>query len=117
MVLGIKVDDFGVPVCNSFKAKILEDQLCYSVDPNHYRNLLDKKNDLELTLYINYNEDREFHLSLEEEDLRNDRSVIAETIGKNYFRYDNPKVMIFRSIGPVYWKRIQFEQCKGNICY
>ena len=35
--MGVKMEQFNVPVCNSFKAKIVEDQLCYTVDPNRYR--------------------------------------------------------------------------------
>ena len=35
-VVGTKLDKFDVPVCNSFKAKILNDQLCYEIDVNEY---------------------------------------------------------------------------------
>ena len=36
-VMGIKIDHFDIPVCTSFKDKIVENQLCYTVDPNKYR--------------------------------------------------------------------------------
>jgi len=39
-VMGVKIEKFYVPFCKSFKAKIIQDQLCYSVDPNKYRNYL-----------------------------------------------------------------------------
>ena len=63
--MGVKLDNLDVPVCNSFKAKIFNDQLCYTVDPNKYRNVgnLEKDDDLSLALYINYNEDREASFS------------------------------------------------------
>ena len=32
--MGKKIDKFSLPVCNSFKAKILNDQLCYELDVN-----------------------------------------------------------------------------------
>ena len=32
--MGVKIDQFDVPVCNSFEATVLNDQLCYEVDPN-----------------------------------------------------------------------------------
>ena len=32
--VGVKIDQFDVPVCNSFQAKILNAQLCYEVDLN-----------------------------------------------------------------------------------
>ena len=33
-VMGVKIDQIDVPVCNSFRPKIKGDQLCYTVDPN-----------------------------------------------------------------------------------
>ena len=33
-VMGIKIDQIDVPVCASFRPKIIMDQLCYTVDPN-----------------------------------------------------------------------------------
>ena len=32
--MGKKIDKFSLPVCNSFKANILNDQLCYELDVN-----------------------------------------------------------------------------------
>ena len=32
--MGVNIKQFDVPVCNSFKAKILNDQLCYEIDLN-----------------------------------------------------------------------------------
>ena len=36
--MGVKIDQFDVPVCNSFQAKVLNDQLCYEVDLNRFTN-------------------------------------------------------------------------------
>ena len=91
-VMGKKFSpNFSVPVCNSFKAKIREDQLCYTVDPNIYR--VDDK-PLEITLLLDYNEERslyndndakdnhtEKHLTLTVEETEK-RFIIVETIGK-----------------------------------
>ena len=33
-VMGVKSDQFDHPVCNSFRPKVIRDQLCYTVDPN-----------------------------------------------------------------------------------
>ena len=30
--VGVKIDQFDVPVCNAFRDKIVNDQLCYEVD-------------------------------------------------------------------------------------
>ena len=77
-------ENFGlsdVPVCNSFKAKVVEDQLCYTVDPNRYMKISRfKPKELSLTLYINYNEDREMHKNASSEN-----SIIVGTIGNAYF--------------------------------
>ena len=59
--MGVKVDQIDVPVCNSFKAKVLNDQLCYEVDPNLYIDRNDPKKDLKLglVLALDFNEDRQ----------------------------------------------------------
>ena len=51
-----------VPVCNSFKAKILNDQLCYEADLNEYKSArtnVDKNLKLGLVFFMDYNEDRQ----------------------------------------------------------
>ena len=59
--MGIEIEHFDVPVCNSFQAKVLNDQLCYEVDPNKYRQSQTNHNDLKqgLTLYFDTNDDRQ----------------------------------------------------------
>ena len=58
--MGVKIDQFDVPVCSSFKAKLYKDQLCYSVDPNKFKDKIDLEGQLSLTLAIDYNKDRIF---------------------------------------------------------
>ena len=89
--MGVIKPNFSAPVCNSFQAKIREDQLCYTVDPNIYR--VDKP--LELTLLLDYNEEREISLYEDNEENKHEnhlslsvkeaekRYVIIETIGKD----------------------------------
>ena len=36
-IMGVKMEEVDVPVCNSFRPKIVLDQLCYTVDPNKGR--------------------------------------------------------------------------------
>ena len=62
-VMGERIDQFNVPVCNSFQANIINDQLCYEVDLNRF---LDKDNDnvkkqlkSGLAFIMDYNEDRQ----------------------------------------------------------
>ena len=78
-VMGIKIDQFSVPVCNSFRPKIIQDQLCYEVDPNEYKKLLNNDEiELGLTLYINYNEERDTSFQSQNS---NDNHIILDTIG------------------------------------
>ena len=94
-VMGVKIDQFDVPVCNSFRPKVYKDQLCYTVDPNRFKDKIDLGGQLSLTLAIDYNEDRMYNFSLENkretnEELDNEfdkiqknfsNSIILETIG------------------------------------
>ena len=59
--VGRKIDDFDVPVCDSFEAKILNDQLCYEVNLNKYSDKDNIKKELKLGLnfVMDYNEDRQ----------------------------------------------------------
>ena len=59
--VGVKLDQFDDPVCNSFQAKILNDQLCYEVDLNLYSNQSNKAQEVEFgfSFVMDYNEDRQ----------------------------------------------------------
>ena len=58
-----------VPVCNSFKAKILNDQLCYEVDLKEYRgSKFDRNLKLGLVFFMDYNEDRQVVVEEDYED-------------------------------------------------
>ena len=59
--MGVEIDQFNFPVCNSFKEKVLNDQLCYEVDLNRFVNVNTIDRDLELgfTFIMDYNEDRQ----------------------------------------------------------
>ena len=45
-IMGVNHDKFDVPICNSFRPKIVIDQLCYQVDPNEYKHNIDLQGDL-----------------------------------------------------------------------
>lgn len=61
-VMGNKVDSFDVPVCNSFKAVLHNDQLCYQVDLEKFRDeeMLEKQLKHGLVIIIDENKDRQF---------------------------------------------------------
>ena len=61
--MGVKIDQFDVPVCNSFKEKLVMDQLCYEVDPSKFQKDNSKEEELSLLLIIEYNHDRHFSIT------------------------------------------------------
>ena len=80
-VMGVKIDQLDVPVCTSFRPKIIQDQFCYTVDPNEYKHKINVENDLSFSLFINYNEDKEMSLKINDTSVE-DPFIIVETIGK-----------------------------------
>ena len=36
-ITGVRLEQFSLPVCQAFKRKILNDQLCYEIDLNEYK--------------------------------------------------------------------------------
>ena len=98
-VVGVKLDQFDDPVCNSFQAKILNDQLCYEVDLNKFSNKSNIAKELELgfCFLMDYNEDRQVNIqstsaeeikrsgmaaNLVESDKNQHAFIYLDTIGK-----------------------------------
>ena len=65
--MGQNIEQFDIPVCNSFKAKILNDQLCYEVDLDSFKNFENVENQIKLGFgfIMDYNEDRQTIFSQE----------------------------------------------------
>ena len=59
--VGVMIDQFDIPVCNCFQARILNDQLCYEVDLNRFSNKDNIGSELKLgfNFLMDYNEDRQ----------------------------------------------------------
>ena len=99
--MGINIDQFDIPICNSFQAKILNDQLCYEVDLKGFSNKDNIERELELGFgfIMDYNEDRQVSSDknskqLEDESLvsriakSNDEQnsyIYLNTIGKSFY--------------------------------
>ena len=77
-VMGENIDKLDVPVCNSFRPKIIKDQVCYTVDPNEYKHRIDLNGELSLSIFIHSNEDRQ----MEDPESTQQHFIILETIGK-----------------------------------
>ena len=69
--MGVKIDQFELSVCNSFQAKILNDQLCFEIDLNRFHNKYNIAKELKLGFYflMDYNEDRQapYEFNLDQE--------------------------------------------------
>ena len=80
--VGVKIDQFSIPVCNSFEAKIVKDQFCYEVDLNKFSNKLNVEKELKLgfNFLMDYNEDR--HVSFDENinTVKIDKSLAVQMI-------------------------------------
>ena len=105
--VGVKIDQFDDPVCNSFEARILNNQLCYEVDLNRFSNKSNIAKELESGFYflMDYNEDRQvtrqsimageersgMGANLLESDKNQHAFIYLDTIGKEQpkFKSDN----------------------------
>ena len=60
-VVGIKSEKFDVPVCNTFKTKVRNEQLCYQIDLEEYKDITNIEKQLKegLVLILDYNEERQ----------------------------------------------------------
>ena len=82
--IGVKIDEFVVPVCNSFEAKMINDQVCYEVDLNKFsdKNNIEKELKLGFNFLMDYNEDRQVtsdkNISRQELGLANNVAALDE---------------------------------------
>ena len=66
-ILGLKIKEFDIPVCNIFKQKLQYDQVCYETDLELLKNKEDTnirelQREIGLILVLDYNEDRQIHI-------------------------------------------------------
>ena len=100
--MGVKIDQFDHPVCNSFQAKIMNDQLCYEVDLDKYSDKNNVKNELELgfNFLMDYNEDRQvtFDQNISKIKVGLAESVASSDHNQHAFVYLDTIGMIFLQI-------------------
>ena len=60
-IMGTKSEQYDVPVCNSFKPLIRNDQLCYQIDIEDFKDTKNIENQLKegLVLILDYNNERQ----------------------------------------------------------
>ena len=65
--VGIKINEFDIPVCDVFKPKLYFDQLCYETDLQQLKDTrkleLEKQLKYGLTLVLDYNEERQVNIN------------------------------------------------------
>ena len=76
--MGVNIDGFQDPFCNSFRPVVFRRQLCYEVDPNDYKNGTNKDK-LSLSLLVNFNEDRQFKEEKKEESVISGVANVSHT--------------------------------------
>ena len=83
--MGVKIDQFDVPVCNSFKEKVLNGQLCYEVDPNSFifEDIKERQLKSGLEFVIDLNKDRQ----VEDDESENNFAVYIDTLGKKTIKW------------------------------
>ena len=98
--VGVKFDIFNVPVCNSFQAITLNDQLCYEVDLKRFSDKYTTVGQLKsgFTFVMDYNEDRQVNFGkkhsnfashiidkdLSKSDEDQHASIYLDTIGNSF---------------------------------
>ena len=60
-ITGVESSLFDVPVCNIFRPKILNNQICYEVDINDHidKATIERELDSGFYFFMDYNEDRQ----------------------------------------------------------
>ena len=63
--MGVHIRESHLPICNKFTTEILNDQLCYTVDLDKYKNeeYFQEQLNLGLVFLMDYNEDRQVTLN------------------------------------------------------
>ena len=78
--MGVKIDQFDVPVCNIFKAKLHKDQLCYEADIDNFKQEF-QNSELSVSFFIHYNEDRIISIANQKSHEEAPNVVVVDTIG------------------------------------
>ena len=112
--MGANNNQFYIPVCNSFEAKIVNDQLCYEVDLNRFSNKDNIKNELELgfIFLMDYNEDRQYV------DNGESTQIEGQSFGNRVVRSDheNHASIILNTIGAETFKMIMINILSCRAC-
>ena len=99
LIMGEKIDLFDLPVCNIFRHKMLEGQLCYTVEINKLKDQVDAQEAVKqgILVVMDYNHDKvirqnnaegngplanDLHFKLRKEDSSLAAKIYIETLGR-----------------------------------
>ena len=75
-LMGVMNGNFSVPLCNSFKSYVLNDQLCYQLDMNRFKSEFSAENlKLGVTFLVDINEDRQFSWDIDDNNKENQGEI------------------------------------------
>ena len=97
-ILGIESEKFKAPVCNSFKAKVRNDQLCYQIDLEAYKDMTNIEKQLKegLVLIVDKNVDRQLSHKIENKDNEETEGFFLRSDDHNSFQIHLETISITR---------------------
>ena len=97
--MGAYHSNFKVPVCNSFQPTVKDEQICYELDLEKYKNELFLVKQLQegLVLYLDFNEDKQLTVETNKE---NSASVNVDTISMMVLTSPDPKPLFPKPLRP-----------------
>ena len=121
--MGVKIDEFDIPVCNSFQARILNDQLCYEVDLNRLSNKdnIERELKLGLNFLMDYNEDRQVTINWKNEDKIDTNLCGENTLGlaNSFVGSDNNQhaLIYLNTIGDTHYTLYAIRKISVNLFF
>ena len=101
-LIGVKMEGLDIPVCNIFKMKNHNDQICYETDLQELKNnnteTLLKQLEIGLTLILDYNEERQIDFT---------HSFVKESSVKKIGSYNDDSVSLYLNTIGRYGKHLR----------
>ena len=72
-IIGMRMKQFPVPVCQIFKPKFFNDQLCYEFDYKQFKKLFPSVNNFDISFFVDNNEDRQY--SWTSKDIKEEKGI------------------------------------------
>ena len=111
--VGAKIEEFDVPICNSFQSIVLNDQLCYEVDLNKFSNKDNIKQELTngFVFTMDYNEDRQITF---DQKMQNEEEI--SLLRKVTYSEANQHASIYLNTIGLYSDSLSFSVTRLYVC-